>query len=354
MSVPTHESEVIASLTTQARTIPEALARHWKVTRFHGSETKDGQEQLTDAAGLARLPFWRPPVTPNLCAIFIDIDRPAAGLELHTALVLPHMVIDTPRGAQGCWLIDRVHTGPDARPGPVAYAEAVGPALRAALGGDLAVDPLRPGRVRNPGYDSRDVMPTGLPLSRPWRLGEIRTTLEDAGQWPTRSREIRSVQARAGVFVGRNDAITRATWLTVRHALEDGSREHWSYEDVLAVARRVNREVAQAEGVELWPDRDVQHTAASITLNQHRPGRRGIGNSETARELGRKGGAVRSEAKTAAVRQNADRSRAVRSAGAALRAENIRVLAEQGRTDVEIARELGCSPKTVQRALKAY
>ena len=42
MSVPTHESEVIASLTTQARTIPEALARHWKVTRFHGSETKDG------------------------------------------------------------------------------------------------------------------------------------------------------------------------------------------------------------------------------------------------------------------------------------------------------------------------
>ena len=167
MSVPTHESEVIASLTTQARTIPEALARHWKVTRFHGSETKDGQEQLTDAAGLARLPFWRPPVTPNLCAIFIDIDRPAAGLELHTALVLPHMVIDTPRGAQGCWLIDRVHTGPDARPGPVAYAEAVGPALRAALGGDLAVDPLRPGRVRNPGYDSRDVMPTGLPLSRP-------------------------------------------------------------------------------------------------------------------------------------------------------------------------------------------
>jgi hypothetical protein len=352
MSVPTHESEVIACLSRQPWTVPEALAQHWRVTRFHGSETKNGHEQLIDAAKLARFPFWRPPVTPNLCAIFVDLDHLDAVDHLFGAVVLPHIVTETPRGAHGMWLLDRVHTGKKAKPEPLAYAEAVGPALRAALGGDLSVDPLRPGRVRNPGYNSRDVMPTGLPLSRPWRLGEIHAALEDAGQWPARSTSIRSTVARSGVFVGRNDAVNRATWLTVRHALEDGTRERWSEAEVLAVAQRVNREIAGTEGVDPLPEQEVRHLATSITRHQHRPGRRGVGGSEAARELGAKGGAVRSEAKTASGRINAANATAIWSAEASARAGKIRLLAEQGLTRAQIIRELGCSESTVKRALR--
>lgn len=337
---------------TPGATIRDALAEHFRVRHFRVAVAKNAVTVTSNAAGLAAYPFWTPPTWPNIGVLSVDLDRPAAGLDLHTAVVLPHVVIETERGAQGCWLIDRVHTGEAARPGPLAYAEDVARALRASLDGDLAVDPLRPVRVRNPGYASHDVRATARPLSEPWRLGEIRTALVDAGQWPEHPRPIQPVTAQTGVFIGRNRAVNKATWLTVRHALEAGTVEHWSEAEVLAVAQRVNLEVAGSEGLELLPESEVQYMAASITRHQHRSGRRGVTSSEIARTLGAKGGAVSSEAKTAAAQRNADRSRAVRSADATLRAENIRVLAEQGRTHAQIARELGCSTKTVQRALR--
>jgi hypothetical protein len=351
LSVPTRPPNFSPSLSRHGSTVREALAEHFRVRRFRVATAKDAVTITTDAAGLAAYPFWTPPTWPNIGVLSIDIDRPAAGLELHTAAVLPHVVIETDHGAQGCWFIDRVHAGQDAHPGPLAYAEDVGRALRAALDGDTAVDPLRPSRVRCPGYVSQDVRTTSRPLSEPWRLGEIRAALVDAGQWPTRPQPI-PVAGRPGVFVGRNDAVNRSTWLTVRHALEAGTVDHWTEAEVFAVAQRTNLEIAQAEGLEPLPEAEVRHMAASITRHQHRPGRRGVTSSETARALGAKGGATRSEAKTASGRENVAKATAVRSAGAALRAEAVRALAEQGYTRAQIARELGCSESTVKRALR--
>jgi hypothetical protein len=352
MSVPTRPADSSPPLTFHGASIREALAEHYQVQRFRVAAAKGAKGETTDAAGLALFPFWTPPPWPNIGVLSVDLDRPAAGLELHTAAVLPHVVIETPRGAQGVWFIDRVHTGQDARPGPLAYAEDVGRALRAALDGDTAVDPLRPSRVRCPGYASHDVRPTSRPLSKRWSLNEIRAVLTDAGQWPARSQDVRPGNTSGRTIKGRNDAVNTATWLTVRHALEKGTRAHWDGADVLAVAQRANREIAQAEGLEPLPDSEVRHMAASITRHQHRPGRRGVTNSETARALGAKGGAARSEAKAAAVTANAAKGHAVQSAEAMLRAESIRALDEQGYTHAEIARALDCSTKSVQRTLR--
>jgi len=322
--------------------------------------TKDGAPHTVPVEALGKFAFWTPPARPNLGLLTVDVDRDAAVLEFFAAPAQPHVIVETPRGAQAVWLIDRVHTGPDARPHPIAYAEAVGAALRASLGGDVAVDPLWPSRTRNPCYRpaQRDVFTTARPLTAPYRLGELQEALDAVEAWPAHSEPLqartRAQKASGGVFVGRNDAVNRATWLTVRHALENGSVTHWTDTEVLQLARGINEAVAAEQGVTPLPDDQVRDLAASIGRHQHRPGRRTVTGqgSTTARALGAKGGAARSEAKTKAVTRNADKSRAVRSAASSLRAESIRVLAEQGHSQAAIAKVLGCSTKTVQRALR--
>ena len=345
---------------TRQAAVRQAVVDHLGVHHVRVAITKDGAPRTVPVEALGKFAFWTPPARPNLGLLTVDVDRDAAVLEFFAAPAQPHVIVETPRGAQAVWLIDRVHTGPDARPHPIAYAEAVGAALRASLGGDVAVDPLWPSRTRNPCYRpaQRDVFTTARPLTAPYRLGELQEALDAVEAWPAHSEPLqartRAQKASGGVFVGRNDAVNRATWLTVRHALENGSVTHWTDTEVLQLARGINEAVAAEQGVAPLPDDQVRDLAASIGRHQHRPGRRTVTGqgSTTARALGAKGGAARSEAKTKAVTRNADKSRVVRSAASSLRAESIRVLAEQGHSQAAIAKVLGCSTKTVQRAIR--
>lgn len=359
-SVGTSPPPSTSPAATRQAAVRQAVVDHLGVHHVRVAATKDGAPRTVPVEALGKFAFWTPPARPNLGLLTVDVDRDAAVFEFFAAPALPHVIVETPRGAQAVWLIDRVHTGPDARPHPIAYAEAVGAALRASLNGDVAVDPLRPSRTRNPCYRpaQRDVFTTARPLTAPYRLGELQEALDAVEAWPAHSEpsqtRTRAQKTSDGVFVGRNDAVNRATWLTVRHALEDGSVTHWTDTEVLQLARGINEAVAAEQGVTPLPDDQVRDLAASICRHQHRPGRRAVAGqrSATARALGAKGGAARSEAKTKAVTRNADKSRAVRSAASSLRAESIRVLAEQGHSQAAIAKVLGCSTKTVQRALR--
>lgn len=359
-SVGTHHPPSTSPAAVRQRAVRQAFVDHLGVRHVRVAATKHSAPRTVPVEALSGFAFWTPPTWPNIGLLSVDVDRDAAVLELFDAPALPHVVVETPRGAQAVWLIDRVHTGEQARPHPIAYAETVGRSLRAAVGGDAAVDPLRPARTRNPCYSlaQRDVFTTARPLTAPYRLGELQKALEAVGAWSTRpkpSQARKQVQKAAdGVFVGRNDAVNRATWLTVRYALEDGSVTHWTEAEVLELARGINEAVAAEQGVPPLPDAEVRTLAASITKHQHRPGRSSITGegSATARTLGAKGGAARSEAKTKAVTRNADKSRAVRAAASTLRAEQIRVLAEAGHSRATIAKTLGCSESTVKRALR--
>ena len=360
-SVGTHSHPSTSPAATRQMAIRQAFVDHLGVRHVRVAATKNGVPRTVPVEALGEFAFWTPPAWPNLGLLTVDVDRDAAVLEFFDAPALPHVVVETPRGAQAVWLIDRVHTGPDARPHPIAYAEAVGAALRASLDGDAAVDPLRPSRTRNPCYEpaQRDVFTTARPLTAPYRLGELQEALDAVELWPACSEPFqartRAQKTSDGVFVGRNDAVNRATWLTVRHGLENGSVTHWTDAEVLQLARGINEAVAAEQGVLPLPDDQVRDLAASIGRHQHRPGRRAVSGqgSATARILGAKGGAARSEKKTRAVTRNAAKGTAVRSAASALRAESIRVLAEQGHSQVAIAKVLGCSKDTVRRALRA-
>lgn len=357
-SVGTHPPSSTSPAAVRQAAVRQAFVDHLGVHHVRVAATKQGASRTVPVEALGEFAFWTPPAWPNIGLLTVDVDRDAAVLEFFDAPALPHVVVETPRGAQAVWMIDRVHTSEAARPHPIAYAEAVGLALRAAVGGDEAVDPLRSARTRNPCYvpAQRDVFTTARPLTAPYRLGELQEALEAVGEWSTRlqgSQDRKTAQKIAdGVFVGRNDAVNRSTWLTVRYALEDGSVTHWTEAQVLELARGINEAVAAEQGVPPLPDAQVRDVAASITKHQHRPGHQGVSGqgSATARALGAKGGAARSEKKTKAVTRNAAKSAAVRSASSALRAESIRVLVEQGHSNAAIAKALGCSLNTVKRA----
>lgn len=72
---------------------------------------------------------------------------------------------------------------------PRAYARAVGLALRAHVGGDAAVDPLTPSRVRNPVFTGADLRARAQPPV--YRLGSLREGLEAAGAWHSSSQTLR-------------------------------------------------------------------------------------------------------------------------------------------------------------------
>src|SRR5699024_3140068 len=99
-------------------------------------------------------------------ALVIDVDRPEAVTEIFEAIpaeIHPSWVVETRKGAQAGWLIDPVDLRETAREHPIRYARAVGHALRAAVGGDEAVDPLTPTRVRNPAYERAELRAAATP-----------------------------------------------------------------------------------------------------------------------------------------------------------------------------------------------
>lgn len=150
----------------------------WRV-----APTKTAPPRSVSAGQLDEFEFMTPPGCVGAMLI-VDIDRPEAVSEIYETVpaeIHPSWVVETRRGAQAGWLIDPVDLRPTARQHPVDYARAVGQALRTALDADTAVDPLTPSRVRNPVYSGAELRARADPPV--YRLGELRSALDQAGLW---------------------------------------------------------------------------------------------------------------------------------------------------------------------------
>lgn len=161
----------------------ETFHRHVGVSWWRVAPAKTAPPRGVAADDLDQFEFMTPPTCVGAMLV-VDIDRPEAVSEVFEAIpgdIRPSWVVETRRGAQAGWLIDPVDLRPGARQHPVDYARAVGHALRAAVGGDEAVDPLTPSRVRNPTYIEAELRaPADPPV---YRLGELRRALDEAGLW---------------------------------------------------------------------------------------------------------------------------------------------------------------------------
>lgn len=160
-----------------------AFRAHLRVTEVRVATAKTVPSEKVSPSHMGAFPFFTPP--DCLCAaLVVDIDRPFATLEIFDTLpaeIYPSWIIETPKGAQAGWMIETVDLRESARTKPIEYARAVGGALRAALDGDPAVDPVSAPRVRNPAYEGTRAIAAGTPPI--YSLGTLRAGLKNAGLW---------------------------------------------------------------------------------------------------------------------------------------------------------------------------
>lgn len=160
-----------------------AFSAHLGVSHVRVATAKTVPSRSVSPSDMGDYAFY----TPSDCvcpALIVDVDRSFAVLDIFDTFpdaIRPSWVIETPKGAQAGWFIDQVDLREDARAHPKRYARAVGTALRAAVNGDSAVDPVSAARVRNPSYKQADTHAAKKP--KVYRLGELHRGLEAEGLW---------------------------------------------------------------------------------------------------------------------------------------------------------------------------
>lgn len=143
----------------------DAFIAQCRVSYFRAAAAKAAPSERVSAARLHEFEFFTPAQSVG-SALIVDIDHSEAVLSIFETIpaeIRPSWVVETRRGAQAGWMIDPVDLRDTAREHPIRYARAVGHALRAALDGDQAVDPLTPSRVRNPAYEGADLRAAATP-----------------------------------------------------------------------------------------------------------------------------------------------------------------------------------------------
>lgn len=164
-----------------------AFRAHLRVAGVRVATAKTVPSVQVSPSDMGAFPFFTPP--DCLCAaLVVDVDRDGgfAGIEADIfdtipSEIAPSWIILTTKGAQVGWMIETVDLRESARMKPIAYARAVGGALRNALDGDPAVDPVSAPRVRNPAYEG--VFPIAAGKPPVYSLGELRDGLKRAGLW---------------------------------------------------------------------------------------------------------------------------------------------------------------------------
>lgn len=329
-----------------------AFLGHIGTAWARASRTKTAPSVRISATELPDFEFFTPSRSVG-SALVIDIDRPEAVLEIFEVIpaeIWPSWIVETRKGAQAGWMIDPVDLRPTARERPVAYARAVGAALRAALTGDQAVDPLTPVRVRNPVYTRAELRAPRAPAV--YGLKELHRGLRTANLWASApgftsrsARQVATVATVAGIDTGnRNQTI----FDVARHAAYRG-------EDFEAVAWRTNE--AAPEPLKAVEVRGIIGSIARYMANPG--GHRSMVSMpsqmrELLSEMGRRGGLANTAAQRAARALGPRASSAIRRAQADTKARQAQKMRAQGLSRAVIGRRLAASPATVSRWLRRH
>lgn len=316
------------------------------------SATKTAPSVRIRASDLAEFEFYTPSRSAG-SVLVIDIDRPEAVLDIFDTIpaeIRPSWIVETRKGAQAGWMIDTVDLRSTARERPIAYARAIGRALRAALAGDEAVDPLTPVRVRNPAYARAELRASSTPPV--YGLKQLHQALKTAGLWPEGMR-----------FTGRS--ATQKAHRAIAAAIDTGNRNqtvfdlarHAAYagEDFEAVAWETNNDApeplkaAEVHGIIRSIARYMasprRHRAAVAVPSQMR---------ELMAEMGRRGGLANTAAQRAARALGPAASAAARKPRTDTKARKAQKLRAQGHSQAAIGRKLAAAPSTVSRWLRRY
>lgn len=330
-----------------------AFVTHAGVSFFRAAPTKTAPSQRVNPGELSDFQFYTPSKSVGACLV-VDVDRPDAVLEIFEAIpaeIHPSWVIETRRGAQAGWLIDPVDLRETAREHPIRYAQAVGHALRAAVSGDEAVDPLTPSRVRNPVYTHAELRAPATPPV--YGLRQLHHALADAGLWThgprLNGRTIQHAAQAATAVIGEGNR-NQTIFDVARHAAyrgEDYAAVAWETND----AADVPLPAAEVQGIIRSITRYISKvaktpTAATVAMpSQMR---------EALSEMGRRGGLANTAAQRAARALGTQASIAARKRRTNQKARMAQKLHARGHTRRHIAGKLGTSLPTLCRWLRRY
>lgn len=248
----------------------DAFTAHAGVSFFRASPDKTSPSQRVNAGQLHEFEFFTPAKSVG-SVLVVDVDRLEAVLEIFETIpaeIHPSWVVETRKGAQAGWLIDPVDLRETAREAPLTYARAVGRALRAAVTGDEAVDPLTPVRVRNPTYQHADLRAATTPPV--YGLRQLHHALKTAELWPTGSRlsgrkphnVVRAEAATTIVTGNRNQTIFDVArhaayagedFQTIAWETNDACTEPLPSAEVHGIIRSINRYMTRARSLSMSP-----------------------------------------------------------------------------------------------------
>lgn len=335
----------------------DEFLKHFNVNWLSMAESKSSVRASQPIHRVAHNQFFTPPQNVGY-ALFVDIDRPNAVLELHDRLpkeIHPSWIVPTPRGAHAGWFIDPVNL--QGRDHPIRYARKIGEDLRQALDADRLVDPLTPSRVRNPAYEQADTI--AAPTPPVYHLGQLMAGLKAAGLWTTPrifdkhgkhgKKRFRLTPSTGPLHYGeRNKGVFDAC----RFVAYDGG-------DYVAAAWEANEERC----VEPLSTSEMNSIIRSVTQYMATDGylRNGGGivpmpdNMRQALvEMGRKGGLRNSAAQRAARAKGPAAAAAARTQQAEQQARQAKHLHRKGHSRAQIAAKLGRAACTISRYLRRW
>lgn len=339
---------------TQPRAFRDAFIAHAGVSYFRAATAKTVPSQRVAASELHEYEFYTPSKSVG-SALVVDVDRPEAVLEIFEAIpaeISPSWVVETRRGAQAGWLIDPVDLRETAKEHPIRYAQAVGHALRAAVNGDEAVDPLTPSRVRNPAYERAELRAPATPPV--YSLRELHQALKAADLWPQGPRLTgRTVHQAAGA--ANAAAITEGTrnqtiFDAARYAAyrgEDHAAVAWETNDAAETPLHATEVHGIIRSITRYMNR-TRHSQANATVVMPSQMR------DLLSEMGRRGGLANTAAQRAARALGTRASIAARKHRTDQKARRAQRMHTRGHTRGHIAATLGTSLPTLCRWLRRY
>lgn len=343
--LPTVAPHTHLSNVSRTHAFRNAFIAQCRVSYFRAAAAKTAPSERVSPARVHQYEFFTPAQSVG-SALIVDIDHSDAVLSIFETIpaeVRPSWVVETRRGAQAGWMIDPVDLRDTAREHPIRYARAVGHALRAALDGDQAVDPLTPSRVRNPAYEGAELRAAATPPV--YTLGTLHQALKTAGLWettPTVPATSAPTQAETG---SRNIAVFDAA----RHVAYTGG----DYEAAAwAAAERCTPALPAAEvrciirSISRYMARGHHRQAAASSMPQQM--------KTLLSEMGRRGGKVNSPAQQAARAQGTHAAATARKTATEAKARTAQRMRARGHTRAQIAAALKASHATVSRLIRRY
>ena len=324
------------------------------VSWYRVSPDKPSPSTRVGVAEMHEYEFYTPSKSVG-STLVVDVDRPEAVLEIYETIpaeIHPSWIVETRRGAQAGWMIDPVDLRETAREHPIRYAQAVGHALRAAVAGDEAVDPLTPSRVRNPAYVQAELRAPGTPPV--YGLRKLHHALAAADLWPQGPRltgrtvhQAAEASSAATISEGnRNQTI----FDVARHAAyrgEDYEAKAWETNDdaevplsaaeVSGIIRSINRYMSRT--------RQAQATSTVVMPSQMR---------HLLSEMGRRGGLANTPAQRVARARSCKAATAARKTATDKRARHAQRMHTRGHTRGHICKTLGISAATLCRWLRRF